>query len=253
MRTLFASIGTWSKMPTTTLSAAPSYLRTTRTLLTAGVWVAAFFIPADLLDALTRPHYNPLRHWISHLSLGQFGWLGSVVLLVTAALLAVYAAGLVRWRRDSGGPVRYPVVVMVSTFGLLVAALFPMAPSLGFPPDADAAMVSNVAGVVHDVAGPIFVLGVAAAAILSRHHLAVLGVPTRFARWSWAASAAVVLSYATCSVLVGMDLGGIWPGAWGGLFERLAAYTGLCWVSLTAHALSRAYRPTRTTRRIPSD
>jgi Protein of unknown function (DUF998) len=94
---------------TTTLSAAPSYLRTTRTLLTAGVWVAAFFIPADLLDALARPHYNPLRHWISHLSLGQFGWLGSVVLLLTAALLAVYAAGLVRLRRDSGGPVRYPV------------------------------------------------------------------------------------------------------------------------------------------------
>jgi hypothetical protein len=185
------------------------------------------------------------------LSLGQFGWLGSVVLLVTAALLAVYAAGLVRLRRDRGGPVRYPVVVMVSTFGLLVAALFPMAPSLGFPPDADAAMVSNVAGVVHDVAGPIFVLGLAMATILSRHQLAVLGVPTRFARWSWAASVAVVLSYATCSVLVGMDIGGIWPGAWGGLFERLAAYTGLCWVSLTAHALSRAYRPARTNRRIP--
>src|SRR4029453_4069778 len=89
-------------------------------------------------------------------------------------------------------------------------------------------------------------LGLAVAAILSRHHLAVLGVPARFARWSWAASAAVVLSYATCSVLVGMDFGGIWPGAWGGLFERLAAYTGLCWVSLTGHALSRAYRPTRT-------
>jgi hypothetical protein len=137
---------------------------------------------------------------------------------------------------------------MVSTFGLLVAALFPMAPSLGFPPDAEAATVSNVAGVVHDVAGPIFVLGLAVATILSRHHLAVLGVPTRFARWSWAASAAVVLSYATCSVLVGMDFGGIWPGAWGGLFERLAAYTGLCWVSLTAHALSRAYRPERTNR-----
>jgi hypothetical protein len=86
-------------MSTTTLSAAPSYLRTTRTLLTAGVWVAAFFIPADLLDGLTRPHYNPLRHWISHLSLGQFGWLGSVVLLVTCR--SVSSAGSDPWSCSS--------------------------------------------------------------------------------------------------------------------------------------------------------
>jgi hypothetical protein len=77
--------------------------------------------------------------------------------------------------------------------------------------------------------------------------------PTDHALAVQPAACSVDSGYATCSVLVGMDFGGIWPGAWSGLFERLAAYTGLCWVSLTAHALSRAYWPTRTNRRIPSD
>jgi len=124
------------------------------------------------------------------------GWLGSAVSIVTAVLLAAHVIGLLRLRQDIGGSMHYPIAVLVSTVGLAVAAVFPMDPSLGFPPGADPAVVPSVAGAVHDVAGPTFLLG--------------------------------------------LDYAGIWPGAWSGLFERLAAYIGLGWVALTAYALRRA-------------
>lgn len=223
-------------MPVTTPPAGPN--SASRALLACGVVAAAFFMPADLIDAATRPGYDPLRHWISHLALGELGWIGTSVLLVTAALLAACAAGLLRVRRLNGGTLAYPITVTVSTLGLLVAALFPMDPSLGFPPGAETA--SSFSGAVHDIGGSAFLVGSATAALLTRRHLASLGVRAPVALWSPWAGTTALLCFGTCSVLVALDYADILPGAWSGLFERAAAYIGVLWIALTARAIRMA-------------
>ena len=46
-----------------------------------------------------------------------------------------------------------------------------------------------------------------------------------------------------CSVLVALDFAGVFPGAPGGLFERVALVAGGTWISLLALRLSRERKP----------
>ena len=151
------------------------------TLVAGGVTAAVFFIPADIVDALTRPDYNPLRHWVSHLSLGEYGWVGTGILIVTSASLMAYTAGLHRLRADLGGSRGYPVAITVSAAGLALATLFPMDPSLGFPPGAETGI--SLAGSIHNIAGPLFIGALATAAFLSHRFLRSLGVVSPHVRW----------------------------------------------------------------------
>jgi hypothetical protein len=47
-----------------------------RRALLAGPAAAVVMIVVTVLDGATRPGYDPMRHWISHLSLGDRGGLG---------------------------------------------------------------------------------------------------------------------------------------------------------------------------------
>jgi hypothetical protein len=223
----------------TRLDQAARNVRTARTatLVAGGVTAAAFFIPADIVDALTRPGYNPLRHWVSHLSLGEYGWVGTSILIVTSASLMAYATGLHRMQADRGGSRGYPVAVALSAAGLALAALFPMDPSLGFPPGAKTGI--SLAGSIHNIAGPLFIGAMATAAFLSHRFLLSLGIDLPYARWGWRVGTGALVSFTICSVLVGLDYSGAGPQWWSGLFERLAIYLSLAWGAVTATALRR--------------
>jgi hypothetical protein len=48
----------------------------TRTLLTCGAIAGPMFTVAWLVEGATRADYSPLRHPVSSLALGEFGWTG---------------------------------------------------------------------------------------------------------------------------------------------------------------------------------
>jgi hypothetical protein len=218
---------------------------TTRIGLVAGAVVGPLFVISDLVNALTRPGYQPLRHWVSHLSLGPLGWIGVATLVITAALLAGYAlavfrVGERRWRA-------YPAAVAVAAVALVIAAIFPMDPSLGFPAGASADGVPTVAGQVHQIAGPLFIVALAVAAFTSGRVLRALGVRRARSRWGSTVGTAVIVAFIVCSTLVSLDYAGVIPHAWSGLFERIAIDAGLLWVSTVAAVAIRAPRPTVST------
>jgi len=176
------------------------------------------FVGVTMVDALTRPGFDPVRHWISHQSLGERGWLGTAALAVTGVLLAFAAA------RESGWPRRFVGLV---AFALLGAAAFPIDPGLGWPPGVPAAR--TWVGSIHDGFGLLLVVGLIGTCVTIARRTRRFALPV-------ATAAVVVLAFVGCGVLAALDFSGTWPEAPSGLLERVALYPGVAFVGLSARS-----------------
>jgi hypothetical membrane protein len=109
--------------------------RTTDRLLLAGQVGAPLTVAVFTVDGLFRPGYDPVRHYVSQLSLGPGGWVQVANFLVTGALMLAFAVGLRRALRPGRGSRWGPLLVAAFGLGLVAAGLFPADPGLGgFPP-----------------------------------------------------------------------------------------------------------------------
>jgi hypothetical protein len=108
--------------------------RGTRLLLGAAATGLTAFVGTFLVEGLVRPGYSPWRHAVSQLSLGPFGWVNTIAILVAATALGAFAAGLGRALPTGTGSKWGPRLIAVAgtCFGLL--AVFPDDPALGYPP-----------------------------------------------------------------------------------------------------------------------
>ncbi|GGM70291.1 DUF998 domain-containing protein [Dactylosporangium sucinum] len=138
---------------------------TTRTVAAAAV-AAPVFVAAALAQAATRDGYDLTRHPVSMLALGDLGWIQTTVFAVTGLLTvaAVPAA-----RRLVGGWT--PRLLALIGIGLLIAAVFRMDPSDGFPIGTPAGPPSSLSWhfVLHNVGGSLsFLSMIALCFVLSR-------------------------------------------------------------------------------------
>jgi len=225
---------------TTSTRTAPRETQLARLGLAAGIVGAGVFVVVDLVDALLRPDYSVLRHWVSHRALGDWGWVGVASLVVTALLLLVHGATTWTLPREARNPSAYSVALVVAGAALLVAALFRVDPSLGYPPGVAEPAATTFAGRVHGVAGPVFMLALAASALFSEPFLKRLGEPPEWARYSWAAALAVVALLVLTAVVAAADLSGAQWARWSGAAQRVACYVGLCWMAAVAARTMRS-------------
>ncbi len=216
--------------------------------LIGGIAAAVVFVAFDLIDASLRPGYSVLRHWVSHRALGEFGWIGTASLLATALLLLICAAALFAVARRSSRRSGYPSTVGLAGLALAIAALFPMDPSLGYPPGATASDAPTLSGSIHDVAGPVLILALATAAFLGRGFLRTLDIQAAWARHGWVVGVGIVAAFAVTSILVSLDYAQVLSGAWSGLCERIAIYLGLGWIAGIAWQVDRAQSRGMSTR-----
>ena len=75
----------------------------TRTLLACGVIAGPLFVGAFLLEGATRADYDPLRHPLSSLALGDFGWTQIANFIVAGLLTLAFSIGLQRALRPGKG------------------------------------------------------------------------------------------------------------------------------------------------------
>ena len=98
----------------TTLSPSPAgaarHAVKTRTLLACGAIAGPLFTLASILEGATRAHYQPLRHPVSSLELGDFGWTQRANFLVAGGLTLAFAIGLRRALRPLGGSTWGPLL-----------------------------------------------------------------------------------------------------------------------------------------------
>ena len=68
----------------------------TKTLLACGAIAGLLFVLVFLLEGATRADYDPLRHPVSSLALGDYGWVQSANFVVAGLLTLAFSVGLRR-------------------------------------------------------------------------------------------------------------------------------------------------------------
>jgi hypothetical protein len=196
-----------------------------RALLAAGLVTPATVL-ALIVDGVSRPGYDAWRHQLSHLAIGQRGWLGTAELALAGLGVLGAGAGL---RRKAALGHWVPRLLAVTGGALIAAAAFHIDPGQGYPPGT--AAVRTWHGTVHDAAGLAVFAGLTAAAAIASRHLRSGAWWQEWSRASAICAWVIPLSWLAGSVLTGLDYAGIWPSPPSGLFERIAAFTGLLWVA----------------------
>ncbi|PZG20835.1 DUF998 domain-containing protein [Micromonospora craterilacus] len=186
--------------------------------LVAGIAGTVLFVVTFLLDGLTRPGYDPVRHPVSALALGGRGWVQTANFLVSGLLVTAAAPGL----HAATGSGWLAASVAVFGLALLASGVFPMDPMRGYPPGTPDVTPTTYSRrhQVHDWAG-VVVFGSLPVAALA----AALALDDR--RWA-------VLSGAAAAGLVVLFL---WFGsAWerdsprAGLVQRAYIIVGWAWL-----------------------
>jgi hypothetical protein len=120
-------------------------------LLTVGAVAGPLFTLLWIIESLTRADYNPLRHPVSSLALGDFGWMQVVNFIVAGLLMLAFALGLRLVLRAQKGSTWGPLLVAIWAIGLIGAGIFITDPVSGYPPGTPDLIVSPTAhGALHD-------------------------------------------------------------------------------------------------------
>ncbi|TMR96217.1 DUF998 domain-containing protein [Nonomuraea basaltis] len=224
---------------------AESNGRTTRRLLLCGAIAGPLFVVAFLIQGATRAHYDPLRHPVSSLALGEYGWVQTANFILTGVLTLAFAVGLRRALKASAGRPHStirgslwgPILVGVWGAMLVGAGLFTTDPVSGYPPGTPDLLVeySSLSAELHDLLSLPGFVAIPIACVV----FAVRFARTREVGWV-VYSAVSATGFVLADVLASMAFGQN-PSlvAYGGLVQRLAVTIGWAWLTLLAVRLLR--------------
>jgi len=203
---------------------------TATVLLRCGAVGPPLFAVAFLVQGALRPNYSSLRHPVSSLALGDFGWVQSVNFIVAGVLLFAFAVGLRPALRRYGGGIAAPLLVGAVAIGLVGAGVFAADPVSGYPPGTPNALAYTTRGVLHDVFSiPVFTALPAACGVLGYRFtrtghgwLAVYSVGTAVLLLTGFALASMGFSQHAALMPVG------------GVIQRITLVIGLAWLTTLA-------------------
>jgi hypothetical membrane protein len=198
-----------------------------RLLLTCGIIGPLLFIVVFLIEGATRADYSPLRHPISSLSIGEFGWMQVANFVVTGALMIVFAVGL---RRVLGTAGWGPMLLGLVGIGLIGSGIFITDPLNGYPPGTPLLpTVRTVHGILHDLFGiPVF-LGLPIAGLVFGRRFRRLG-ERGWATYSVFAGIAMFVIFIPARAGFSQRALAEFPG----VFQRVSLMVGLTWIALLA-------------------
>jgi hypothetical protein len=209
----------------------------TRGLLASGVIGPVLFVVMFLIEGAIRPDYDPIRVFVSQLSLGDQGWLQIANFVVSGLLIVAFAFGL-RRVVSSGRASRWgPIMVGLVGLGVIVSGVFVTDPALGYPPGAPPGLTQNPSwhGALH-LLGALVVFGglPVACFVFARRFRVQADRPWMI--YSAASAVGLLLFYfgATASASSAGSLHGV-----AGLLQRVSIGIGFAWIALLAAWLSR--------------
>ncbi|MCG5214069.1 DUF998 domain-containing protein [Streptosporangium sp. KLBMP 9127] len=209
--------------------------KVTKRLLRCGVVAGPLFVVAFLVEGATRDGYSALRHPVSSLALGDFGWTQIVNFIVAGLLTVAFAVGARRALRSAPGPAKGstggPLLIGLWGAGLLGAGIFVTEPVSGYPQGTpDRMTYTSLHGVLHDAFSVPAFFGLAAACVVFTVRFAV----RRERGWALY-SAVTVVVFLTAFFLSGrafeqteglVELGG--------LYQRISVCAGYAWLTALA-------------------
>jgi hypothetical protein len=201
----------------------------TSALLVCGVAAGPLYVAVGGLEMLFRPGFDPLRHDLSLLANGDFGWIHSGMLILTGLLVVASSLAMRSVMRAGPASACGPWLVAVYGLGLVGAGIFAADPAFGFPPGtpADEHAVSWH-GLLHLVTGAIGFVGFIAACFVIARRFNWRG------RGGWATFSritGVVFATAFIGIAAGSQQGGV-VSAIVILAFTAAVVLGWAWLSL---------------------
>ncbi|MEU8252395.1 DUF998 domain-containing protein [Nonomuraea sp. NPDC048916] len=136
-----------------TVAGEPNRGRFTRSrvLLVCGAVAGPLFLTAVLVQAAARDGFDPSRHPLSALSLGDLGWIQITNFVVTGLCATGGAVGARRTLRTGPARVWGPRLIGLYGLGLIAAAIFVTDPVSDFPTAGTGAATPSWQGRAHDM------------------------------------------------------------------------------------------------------
>lgn len=211
---------------------------TTRRLLACGAVAGPLFVAAFLVEGVTRADYDPLRHPVSSLALGDLGWTQVANFVVTGLLMLGFAVGLRRALRPRCGSTWGPLLVGGYAIGLIGAGIFVTDPVSGYPPGTPDRLdgYSGVPAALHDLFSILVFVGLPIACLVFARCFAGRG-ERGWALYSALTGIAVAIGFVLASLAFGQVEGLV---NLGGLLQRATITLGWTWLALLALHLLRA-------------
>ena len=202
-------------------------------LLVCGVIAGPLFVLVFLIEGTMTPDYDPLRHPVSSLALGPFGWTQTLNFIVVGLLTLAFAVGLVRLRgarQKIGG-----TLVGIWGVGLIGAGAFLTDPVSGYPPGTPPTPVeATTSGTLHDLfsVAAFFALGAACFVLAG-------GKGWRWAIYSMLSGATFLGAFFVAGIGFGqtepfVEVAGLW--------QRVCVLIGWTWLTMLALRLLREER-----------
>ena len=203
----------------------------TTALLACGAVAGPLFIGVAVIQALTRAGFDPRRHPLSLLSLGDLGWIQIANFVVAGVLFVACAVGMRRVLQPGRGGTWGPRLIGAFGVSLIAGGVFVADPGLGFPPGAPAGIPDQLSwhGLLHAFAPVTGFLALIAACFVVARRFAALG------QRGWAAYSVangVVVLALSAWPNPGLDFVPLW----------IATALGFGWASVMAARLMR-YEP----------
>jgi uncharacterized protein DUF998 len=206
-------------------------------LLVGGALAGPLFTLMWIIEGATRTGYNPLRHPVSSLALGDFGWMQIVNFIVAGLLTLAFAIGSWLTLRPQRGSTWGPLLIGVWAAGLLAAGIFVTDPVSGYPTGTPGLLLNRTThGNLHDLFSLLGFLALTISCFVFASHFAA----HRERGW-------MIYSILTGILFpIGIFLASMAFGqneslvAFGGLIQRVTVTLGWTWLTLLAiHLLNR--------------
>ena len=201
----------------------------TRSLLATGVAGAVLFVVAFIALGAIRSGYDPMRHFVSLLSLTPEGWPMTITFLLCGLSIVLGGAGLWRTMPRGRGARAIPFGTGLAGLGLVLAGIFPTDPVQGYPPGTPLEMPATASpqAAIHVAGAFLLFFGAAAAAIGGARRALVDGDRP----WLWFSTSCAVLVLAANTV-TSTPPGTISPvAAVAGLLQRISIVAALGWIA----------------------
>ena len=201
--------------------------RMTRRLLWGGVIGPVVFVVGFMLIGLLRADYDPMRQFVSLLSLTDDGWQQVANFLVSGTLILAGAAGWRRVVREGPGSRWGPILIGLAGVGLILAGLFVTDPAQGYPPGTPPGlpMASSWHGLVHQLGSTLVFLGLPIAMFVMARRFR--GDGSQLANYCRVSAVAMLIFFAAGFGLTDVT----------GLFQRISIVIAFAWVSRLSYEL----------------
>jgi hypothetical membrane protein len=162
-------------MTAITAPASVTTVERTKALLACGVVAGPLFVTTVVIQELTRAGFDPKKHPLSLLSLGELGWL-QITNFILCGLLAFASAFGIRRALGAGRASKWgPILFGVYGIGLVWGGAFVADPAFGYPAGAPEPATMSWHGILHGIAPAAAAVALIAAAILFARRYAAEG------------------------------------------------------------------------------